>query len=867
MYQHEVFGRLRDGLANIYCDKDNVKILVYDSGLDLRRIDFSGSANTFWFNILNEAEHQNQVELIIETSIKQYPTNSVLKNLLSDYKRWVAGGRLKTYDDATSTTVLKIDISMARLPSTNPNLFGRQDVLDKLSNSWDNPNINIICLVAWGGVGKTALINSWLTQAAEAKYRGAEGIYCWSFYTHGTTEDQQVSADPFIADALKWFGDTDPTKGSPWEKGERLAELIRKRRVLLILDGLEPLQALSTSEFGKIKDPALSILLRELARKNPGLVIITTRLPVDDLKDYARTVIEIDLENLSNADGVEYLRFLGVKGTNEELISAVEEFKGHALALTLLGSYLKVVYNGDIGKREKIDKILDEKRQGSHAKRVLYSYEQWLKITPSLEMLQILSLFDRPAEKDAVNLFRNTPVISDLTQRIQGLPELEWQYLIDDLRRMRLIFAPDLNNPETIDCHPLIREYFGESVRTTNPAAWQEAHSRLYGYFSAKAKQYPENIEEMIPLYTAALHGCKAGRYQEVWENVYKSRIQRGEQHFNWHKLGAFSADLEVLSGFFAQQWSHPVEGLNEKDRAIVLNEAGFDLRALGRLLEATTSLQGSLDGATNKKDWPTAAKVASNISQLYLILGEIQQSLRFAEKCRELADKCGFPANKPVNYATYASVLHQLGRLNEAEEWFNKAEKIQREIVPPTPILYSVRGFEFCDLLLTQEKYNEVLDRGEKIKSLYSRFSGASLLDQALNNLSLGCAHMMKAQKQPNGDYSEAKIYLDMAIDGLRRAGQQDHLPRGFLKRAELRIIMGSFDKAKDDLETAYSIANRSHMRLFEADCHIGHSALYIATGEKDKAKESLFIAKKMIADIGYYRRDGIVKSLELNV
>jgi hypothetical protein len=32
----------------------------------------------------------------------------------------------------------------------------------------------------------------------------------------------QVSADQFIAAALTWFGDPDPTQGSPWDKGERL---------------------------------------------------------------------------------------------------------------------------------------------------------------------------------------------------------------------------------------------------------------------------------------------------------------------------------------------------------------------------------------------------------------------------------------------------------------------------------------------------------------------------------------------------------------------------------------------------------------------------------------------------------------------
>jgi hypothetical protein len=42
------------------------------------------------------------------------------------------------------------------------------------------------------------------------------------------------------------------------------------------------------------------------------------------------------------------LRTQGARGDDEELDRAVEEYSGHALALTLLGSYLSDVYVADI---------------------------------------------------------------------------------------------------------------------------------------------------------------------------------------------------------------------------------------------------------------------------------------------------------------------------------------------------------------------------------------------------------------------------------------------------------------------------------------------------------------------------------------
>ena len=140
------------------------------------------------------------------------------------------------------TGYIHTQINISKLPSTSPLLFGRDEVLEQLDQAWDNPHRNILELVAFGGVGKTSLVNNWLIGLAEQDYRGATRVYAESFYSQGASEGGQASADTFIAAALKDFGDQDPTLGSPWDKGRRLANLIRRERTLLILDGVEPLQ-------------------------------------------------------------------------------------------------------------------------------------------------------------------------------------------------------------------------------------------------------------------------------------------------------------------------------------------------------------------------------------------------------------------------------------------------------------------------------------------------------------------------------------------------------------------------------------------------------------------------------------------------
>jgi hypothetical protein len=169
----------------------------------------------------------------------------------------------------------------------------------------------------------------------------------------------------------------------------------------LVLDGLEPLQNPPGPQEGRLRDPSLQALLRELAAFNTGLCVITTRLPIADLADHEGTAApRRDLEQLSGEAGAKLLRALGVRGHEEELRSASDEFGGHCLALTLLGSYLADAYNGDIRCRKEVsERLAHDARQGVHARKVMESYQTWFGEDPELSVLRMLGLFDRPLTK------------------------------------------------------------------------------------------------------------------------------------------------------------------------------------------------------------------------------------------------------------------------------------------------------------------------------------------------------------------------------------------------------------------------------------------------------------------------------------
>ena len=113
----------------------------------------------------------------------------------------------------------------------------------------------------------------------------SSAISDWSFYNQGS-DGRAGSADKFFDEALKFFGgaDVDVQNISPFDRAYRLLELIRQRRTLLVLDGLETLQAPAGGpSAGEILDSAMDLLIKGLASENPGLCLVTSRLPIPGL--------------------------------------------------------------------------------------------------------------------------------------------------------------------------------------------------------------------------------------------------------------------------------------------------------------------------------------------------------------------------------------------------------------------------------------------------------------------------------------------------------------------------------------------------------------------------------------------------------
>ena len=268
---------------------------------------------------------------------------------------------------------------------------------------------------------------------------------------------------------------------------------------------------------------------------------------------------------------------------------------------------------------------------------------------------------------------------------------------------------------------------------------------------------------------------------------------------------------------------------------------------------------------------------------------------------------------------ASLADALFQAGRRGEAKERFRVAEEINAGNQPHHQLLYSGSGFRYCELLLDaperaawqrtltgshfspassdtttkspqpavvrttraqqpsatlQDTQSALLGRDivdariQRCRAVVHRASQTLawvtarewLLDIALDNLILGRAALYEAILA-GSPFDASRALLQVAITGLRRAGELDLLPQGLLTRAWLRSLAGARtgpESAKDDLDESWEIAVRGPMPLFVADIHLHRARLFF--GEQpypwESARADLKEARRLIERHGYWRR-----------
>lgn len=737
----------------------------------------------------------------------------------------------------------------------------------------------VAALVAWGGFGKSALARQWLWLKENIGWPGGikpDGAFWRTF-------GQAADIEAFMLEAIAYFGDRTPEPRqykTDAEKPNALRKAINGRRFALVLDGLEPAQRGERGEeFGRAQIPLLAMLLKDLAagRFGPGMALVTSRLKLADLEDHPNR-LEIPLEERPFSDAEVRLPLTGKEGveqvTDVELSDIVNTLGRHPLALKTLATLLHFHNGGKASGREQF--VLSDlaKTPAGHTPaeknlwKVLSRYDDHLA-PDELRLIRVLAHFREPVEADwlkplftdaagAQSLLCTDSPASEATNAAQSkLCAPSWTVLdlhaaLDQLKDWRLLEYQDKTHRYSL--HPPVGEHF-RALSDDAP----HIHAALYRLYAETLQPEPRPATEegLHPLYEAVYHGCRAGWPQRAYDEVFIARIRRSNESYSVNKLGLFAADLDAVRQFFDQPWRQTNPELRPHDQAWLYSEAAFDLRALGRLPEALAPMRASLEMAVKQEDWQGAAISASNLGQTELAVGQIAAAVKDVRQSVDYADRSGEAFERMAFRTALADALHQQGQAAEALRLFQEAETLQRQMQPDYPPLYSLQGFQYVDLLLADSEQaawakflREPAVRPEILPGLNEiRRRVERTLDwvEAAKQDILSSALYRRLLSERADD--TARRELDAAVDGLRKAGQMDDLPRALVARAWLRQADGRPAEANADLDEAQTIAENGGMKLHLADIFLTRARLF-----QDRA--ALQNAKTLIEETGYARR-----------
>ena len=724
-----------------------------------------------------------------------------------------------------------------------PNFVGRKGMLETITDWYNNPEVRIGALIGWGGVGKSAIVRKWY-DTLDSNAIKPDGIFWWGFYRNAYLEQ-------FLNALLRYVsqGQIEPeTIKSTWEKTDRIKEYIHQGTYLIILDGLEQMQkSASGDEFGKMIHRECTELLHYLADvpEADGLCLITTRYPLKDLNGWLESSYKnLSLIDLSIPDSLLMLRGRGVKGSEEEMTEVINRYKGHALSLMSLAGYLNRYYDGEIKQAPDVKFVLSDKERFKDVNKLLRKYAEKMSASERI-FLQIFSLFrNEVTENDFTIVFRHKVKGTEFNNVLVKMHELDFKDMINGLVDWRLISYD--KTKKTCTTHPLIKGYF-ES--TFDEKIKNLCHKHIYQYFGLYALEWPETLEEMQPLFEQVYHGCAAGLYDEVLNDAYGKKIQRGDEYFITQKLGAEETDLSLTRTFFPEGDLSQMPLVSKKrDQSWLINEAGLALLNTGRSKEAKEPLLLSAEISRELKDWREISARYQNLADLQFRTGELESGFESAKKALDAAENAKSDEDIRNSKAYLAWILHLWGKSDEAGKEFRQADELQIKIEGNR--LRTFAGVRYADFLISMKRIDEAFELTKQNLEICE--------SQNWTNDISRCHRCLGAIERIKRKHNEAEVHLQNALEIARKVGQPALKIEALLESGRLHLDMERHEEAIRDANEVLKICARTGFKLYEPEAEIVLSKAYMALNDIEQAKNFAHLAYEKAVGMMYRWPEG---------
>jgi tetratricopeptide (TPR) repeat protein len=741
-------------------------------------------------------------------------------------------------------------------------LVGRQKELNALTDWVTKPDATndarVFCLVAIGGMGKSALAWKWFNEIAP-KEMNLAGRMWWSFYeSDGTFENFLIRALCYVSGRSE-----DEARQLSWPIREALvlAEL-NDRPYLFVLDGLERiLLAYNRMDASRLADDDLDrqtvnmvsgaagqpsavanssgsrnrlrettdrragAFLQKLALITKSHILITTRLYPSELQSATGQSLHgcfaYFLSNLSDDDAIGLWRALGVSGARQELLPVFRSFENHPLLIQALAS---VVANyraapGDFTKWRSANPQFDPTSLPVPQSRThILRYALNGLSEESRTVLSMIVGFRMPASYASLEALLVGPgkALASAQELDRTLTDLEDRGLIGWDR-----------NANRYDAHPIVR---GVVWQLTGAREQHAVYKALDAHFEPMGTPQSDEVESLSDLSPGierynTLIGLE--RYDDA-VSLFRDRLI-GPLMF---RLGAYRESIALLERLFPKGIEALPALTHERDQSWALNSLGASYRFAGqpRLSSSVRRRAYEIDHQNNDE---TNQQV--DLSNLGHTLNE-SGSMREAEWALRTAIVL---SRKLANTFGEGMALRQFGRAlaarNDSMAQFSL--KRSRNIF----IEFQGDGLDCANLA------EHALWRGKNVRA-------ATFADQAWE---------LAGVRRFERDFIRAALMQGRAAIGLRQLGRADERLHQALTRArvvnlveaelpaliacaELALIRMTLEQARTLLDEVWEIAQRGPYPMLQADANNLLTEIARAEGDKSAAIDAATKAYK---------------------
>lgn len=464
---------------------------------------------------------------------------------------------------------------------------GRTKEFEELGHFFTALQHRSLVLITGGpGVGKTTLVSQW---AEEYQRSNSNCFPIWvSMYPDPVTKavpDFHEVADALLHRLSTHSSEVRDSKQETYaRKIHSILELLERRHVLLVFDGVESLLAKgSSARAGCFIDESLEYLeffraLCQMQRSRSRIVIVSretpTQLPIQLYLQFP------PLGGLPHQEGSVLLRKLGLTGPEEALQHLAARYAGNPKALELVTSLIR----DDPAFSGQVDKFLADRPPILTVELEQLMKEVFARLGPDeLVCVRRIAVYDT----SRFPLWR-----SAILAQIPELPtSRDRETVISALRRRTVLEKGRTEG--SYDLHPLLRELALDELRVQEGGV-EMANALAHTYFSGLPTRAPnqwESIGDIIPRLEAIRHACAARRYTEAALVACNGHFRRVLVRWGEHRqiLQAYEPIANAIVGGFIRDEEIP------NCSAQVNNMIGIALRNLNRPDEAIKAFRFAL--------------------------------------------------------------------------------------------------------------------------------------------------------------------------------------------------------------------------------------------------------------------------------